>query len=264
MALAKFNNPEEQSPSPSFQEAQNQPISKSLGIVFGYMAIGLAISFAIALGLSLALYYGLGQRTFDEAVASFEGATDPIVVAYTIILVVAFAGLFITSFVMGKSLASPSKSAWPAFIVYASFMGVLLSAFVMLVDPLTLVEALGITTLVFGVMFLIGRFSKINLNPLGLIAIGALIMMILLSLFWSIFYWVNQEAFKTFDLVFSIVVCALMMIITAVDAYNIKNILARGQSSKNVYLYCAFILYSDFITLLIRILSLLSRLKSRD
>ena len=264
MPLASFNNGEQESPSQSYQHASEQPISRTLATVFGYMAIGVGISLGVAIGVALLFFNIWGQRTLDEALYALGGGTDAGVIAYVVILIASFITLLIMSFVMARALNSSTRSAWPAFIIYASVMGILMSTFVMVVDIWTLGQALGTTAVVFAAMFLIGRFSKVNLNPLGLIASGIMLALILVGGFWLIFYWANPTGFQTFDMVFSFIVVGLMMIITAVDAYNIKNILVRGQANRNVLLYCAFVLYSDFITLLIRILYLILRLQGRN
>lgn len=266
MALANFNNQEQPlNPSQSYQETVNQPTSKLLAKVFGYMFVALLVTFAVAVGTAALFFYVLfGAHTLQEVIDAFNtGNFTPPLIGYLSVLGVSFIALLIMSFVTPITLSRDKHSGWPVFIIYATLMGILLSTFVLIVDLVTIAEALGITVLVFLVMFLIGHFSKVNLNPVGLIAIGLLFMMLLLGSFWFLWWWLNPGAFKVIDLVFSIIVCVLMMIITAVDAYNIRKTLERGQASRNVLLFCAFVLYSDFITLLIRILIILAKLKNK-
>ena len=265
MALANLDK-DNRGPSANYQQVKDMPVGQQLAKVFGYMLIGLGITTIVAVGVAALMYYVIfGNRTLEEVIAAFEsGALDGAIIGYLVTFVVSLIGLLIMGFVLPITLRSDRVSAWPAFIIYSIFMGVMLSCFVLLVDLATLAEALGITLVSFALMFLIGRFSKVNLNPLGLVALGFLFVAVLITIFFGLFAWLNPTAFRIWDLVFCIIVAGIMMIVTAVDAYNIKKILERGQASRNVLLFCAYTLYSDFIVIFVRVLLVLLKAKNRN
>ena len=235
------------------------PVGRAMARVCGYMAIAVAITAAVAIGIAALMYYIVfGARTFDQVVEAFKsGAFDNAIIGYLAVFGVSAVVILIMSFAMPFVMNSSKRSAWPAFIIYAIFMGGLLSCLVLLCDIATLAQALGISTGAFVVMFLIGRFSKVNLNPLGLVALGLLFVVLMVGLFSAIFYLINPAGFRWMNLIINIIVCGVMMIITAVDAYNIKKLLERGQYNNNVLLFAAYCLYSDFITILIRVILIL-------
>ena len=262
MALARFNQ-EDRTPSQNYKEVEQMPAGNALARVCGYMTIAVLVTAIVAVGLAALMYYvWFGQHTLDDVIAMFKnGQYQAGVVGYLVVFGVSAIACLIMSFVMPFFLMSSKHSAWPAFIIYAVLMGGTLSCFVLMVDILTIAEALGISTGAFLLMFLIGRFSKVNLNPLGLAAIGLLFAMLLVGIFAGIFYWINPSGFRVWNLVFNLIVCGVMMIITAVDAYNIKQLLERGKASDNVLLFCAYSLYTDFISIFIRVLLILMRSK---
>ena len=54
------------------------------------------------------------------------------------------------------------------------------------------------------------------------------------------------------------------IVIAAIDTFNIKRILSNGENSSNLTLYCAFMMYSDFISIFIRVLYILLLTTRRD
>ncbi len=265
MALARYDQGEGKQPSDNFKQVEQMPVGRAMARVCGYMTIALAITTAVAIGLAALMYYIIfGNRTIDQVVAAFNtGAFDGAIIGYLVVFSISAIVILIMSFAMPFLMNSEKRSAWPPFIIYSIFMGGMLSCLVLLCDIATLGQALGISFGAFLVMFLIGRFSKVNLNPLGLVAIGLFFVVLMVGLFAGLFYWMNPAGFRVMDLVINIIICGLMMIITAVDAYNIKKLLERGQSNRNVLLFCAYCLYSDFITLLIRVIIILMKAKSK-
>lgn len=241
------------------QKQRALPQGKLMARVFGYMALAVLITGAVAFGLAVLFTYGL-KWTVERGNINFSNGA---VVGYFVLMGVSFVALLIDSFVMQSFLATGKHSIWGPYIIYATLMGVLMSSFVMFIDLYVLVEAFGIATISFLLMFLIGYFSKADLNPLGLVAYGALFSILLLSLFWGLFAWLSPGSFYIWNLVFSIAICAIFMIIAAVDSYNIKKILQNGEANDNICLYCAFTMYSDFIMILIRLIYILSIIQGR-
>ena len=255
MAFASWNQqPVNESTLLHQEEIQNP--TKALAKTFGYMAIGVGITGVVAVLLGFLFGNWLGNADLD--------AFNTAAMVYIGLLIGSFIGMLIDSVVISAVVARGKHSVWPAYIVYTVLMGVFISAFLVVgIDFWTMGEALAIAMVAFGGMFLIGYFSKINLNPLGLVAIGLLFMVILFGSFWGIMFAVTGGNIAIFDLVFSLVVCGLFMIIAAVDAYNIKRILASGDATNNICLYCAYIMYCDFVVIFIRVLYILAKLKSR-
>ena len=255
MAFASWNQqPVNESTLLHQEEIQNP--TKALAKTFGYMAIGVGITGVVAVLLGFLFGNWLGNADLD--------AFNTAAMVYIGLLIGSFIGMLIDSVVISAVVARGKHSVWPAYIVYTVLMGVFISAFLVVgIDFWTMGEALAIAMVAFGGMFLIGYFSKINLNPLGLVAIGLLFMVILFGSFWGIMFAVTGGNIAIFDLVFSLVVCGLFMIIAAVDAYNIKHILASGDATNNICLYCAYIMYCDFVVIFIRVLYILAKLKSR-
>ena len=49
-----------------------------------------------------------------------------------------------------------------------------------------------------------------------------------------------------------------MLISVATDCFNAKKMLENGQANDNLALYCAYIMYTDFIMIFFRVLYLLA------
>ena len=140
-------------------------------------------------------------------------------------------------------------------------MGILLSLFTFLFDWIILVEAFGITTLIFGLMAFLGFVSKGKLTGIGFILLGLLIGAGVLSLVnWLMILigGIKQENIML-SWIISLIVFAFLMLVTLYDVYRIKKIAENGaKQDNNLTYYCAFILYSDFIALLIRVVYFLA------
>lgn len=227
--------------------------SKTLAKCFGYMAIGLLISAGVAFGVG-ALFANLifGDYIFT---GQFTDANQTAMIAYTTIMILSFIGLLIDSFVMNFTFARGKHSIWPAYIVYATLMGIFLSSFLLVgVDFVTIGSAAGVSALVFGVLFCVGYFSKKDLNFASYIGISVLSTVAMFGLFGMILFFLIPGAAFVYNIVFSVVLAIVLLIVIAADAYNVKQILQRGAVNDNLALYLAFNMYCDFIVLFIRIL----------
>ena len=225
-------------------KANRRASAKFLSVVFGYMAIGLAItavvSFVVALLFSRWLVTGS-----ETATAVYLG-----------LMIGGLIALLIDSFVIHHFFFKGTHSLLIPYVIYTALMGVFISSFLILgVDFATMGEAFGLTALVFLVMFLIGYFSPVDLNPLGMVAIGLLCALCLVSLFYGIFYLVGggTPSLMT-EYIFSIIVVVVMMVIVAVDCYNMSKTAQSGSATTQTALFYAFSMYCDFITLFVRIL----------
>ena len=247
MALANFNKKDET--EVVFAKPVNT--SKTLAKTFGYMAIGLVITTVVALGLgALFAYLLFPDYSFGDGSMNTTAFT-----VYIAMMVVSFVVLIINSFAMNVVLAKGKHSIWPHYIIFAALMGVFLSSFLVLgVDLGVIAEAAGISALVFAVLFFIGYFSKKDLNPIAFVGWGVLCMVGLFGLLFFVLFFLIPEAYLIYNLVYCGVFAIVMLINVAADCFNVKRILDRGQANNNLALYCAYIMYSDFIVLFVRIL----------
>ncbi len=253
----RFKNQNAQQQEVVFDEEKQKEVSSSkfLAKVFGYMFIGLAITAVVALvwALIVAKVYAGTDGTLSE-----EGATIAVVTGIACLI-----GCLIVSLVNTFVSLATGKAPWVGFILYAIFVGGAFSLILLAGVSLAVVaEAFGITALAFGSMFLVGYFSKKNLNWLTLVAMGLGISILMTSLFWGIFYLVSPKAGIIVDYLISLGIIAIAMIFVAVDTYNMKRIAEKGQANNNLALYCAFNMYSDFLMIFIRVLYII--LKHKD
>lgn len=241
----------------SFTEVKDRSNTKFLAKVFGYMFIGLLITAAVSFGWSLAIAYFL--------VDSNGYITDTGLTAIIATAIIGGIGGIIVPIINGIISIKTGKAPWIGYIIYAICIGLLFSL-VMLggIDLGVVAEAFAITALAFGSMFLVGFFSKKNLNWLGMIAMGLSVSVLLTSLFWGLFYLFAPSAAIILDYLVSLAVIAIAMIFVAIDTYNIKQISEKGENNNNVALYCAFTMYADFIMLFVKILYLLSSSKRNN
>lgn len=235
--------------------------NKSIGKVYLYMGIGLAISAIVSIVVG-ALFAGWFTN-FGRIDWAGE-VPDTAIFTYVGVLIASYIIMFIDSLVITHRAYSDKKSLWVPYILYTILMGVFLSSFLIAgIDFYTLGEAFGISGLVFVIMGLIGYYSKSNLNVLGMIAAGALLCLLLGGAFWFVLWLINPAAFYIYNVIVSIAVMAFLLILVAVDTYNIKNIL-QNSAGKNMPLYCAFKMYTDFIAIFVRILYFLALIKGNN
>lgn len=230
--------------------------SRLLARVFGYMAIGLAIT-----GLSSFLIaYAFAQWIYKDNSAAASNT-------YMILMMVSGILLLIDTIVMMVVLRQGKHSLWIPYILYTLIMGFFLSSFLLVGVPFEMFgEAFGITALTFLIMFFIGYFSPANLNWLAMIALGLLFSFLFIGSFFGIAFLItrNWEAYWTYDLICCIAVSVFVLIIVAVDGYRIKAASRQGVVTNNYALYMAFTMYTDFISIFIRVLYFLMLAKSRN
>ena len=222
----------------------------SIAKVFGYMFIGLAITAVISLGLAAIFRFVWGINS-DAGINETLAANAAIVLI--VLLIVSAIGLIVLSIVVPITVARGKHSVLVPSIIYSVLMGVMLSTICIFVPWSLLGLTFGVTSLVFGLMALIALLSKGRLNGLAIAAMGLFIgagilslvlwIMILCGVFISTLYWIVSLA--TF---------AAVMLITIWDMARIKAIAQKGEMTTNISLYCAFVLYNDFIYIFLRIL----------
>ena len=244
---------EKEQPKPEKQKTKNV-IDSSTGLsiakVFGYMFIGLMITAVIALGLGA--YFGLVLfKDVSSNVNERMQAANAIVLL--VLLITSIIAILVLSFVVPIVAIRGRHSVLVPAILYSVFMGVMLSSLTIFIDWSILGVTFGITALVFGLMALIALLSKSRLNGLAIAAIGLFAGAMILSLTLWILMLVGFFS-EPLYWVISLLTFAAVMLITIWDMARIKYIAQKGEMTKNISLYCAYILYNDFIVIFLKIL----------
>ena len=232
--------------------------TRALSIVLGYMCIGLLVTALSCLGFSF-----LFSNLLANAMNQGDAAVSKIQMILIITMISSFIALFILNLIFTATIFKGSKGAWMPYIIYAVVMGLALSPLVMFIDAKTIGTAFGITSGIFLILFLIGFFSKADLTPLGLIAVGLLCSIIFVPLPFLILYIISPSALALYSLIASAVCAVVIVLIVAFDANRMAREIQGGVFTNNVALYYAYTFYSDFIMIFIRVLYYLAKLNRK-
>lgn len=229
-----------------FSSQSTETLNKYLTKVFGWMAIGVFATFAVAFLISsipsvaLAINQSGSVGLFASAIIQF--------------------GLI---FYMQAKIANlqVTKAKW-AFIIYSIITGLNFSVFFLVIGIGTIFTAFFMAALFFGCLCLIGYTTKRNLAKFGTLCMAGLIALVAYEIFAMIFHW-DQSVFWI-----SFVGLVIFVGLTAWDMQSIKesyfatveNSLAREALAING----AFELYLDFLNIFIYILQLLLATSSDD
>ena len=169
-------------------------------------------------------------------------------------------GIFVMMIINSIYISKTNKAPWVGFLIFAVLYGLLFSGVLLtgVITFYTLMEALGITTGLFLIMFLLGYFSKINWNPIAFIALTMLIGVLLVSMFFGIWYLISPSTFMLLDFIISIIFIIAVTLIVGVDANRAAKIAASGMANNNLALFMAYNFYVDFIGIFLRVLLLLA------
>ena len=249
----KNDNGEVTSQNITYDFSDKQSKGTFLTRVFGMMFVLLLITTVVAAGL------GYGSQYFlEQAVnAGNETLTANIVFGLTVTLIVSVIALLVMSFVLPITFIRGRHNIIVPLMIYVVLMGIMLSTFTFLFDWVILVEAFGITTVIFGVMALLGYISKGRLAGIGFILLGLIIGAAALSLvnYFMILIGGVSEQSVTLSWIVSLMIFGFLMLVTLYDVYRIKRIAEAGMdTNNNLVYYCAFILFTDFISILIRVI----------
>jgi len=232
-----------------------------LSKVFGIMFICLLLTTAVAAGLGYGIQALISNTPSYDPTAPIESLPSNILTVFLITVFVSLIGLIVMSFVLPITFARGRHNIFIPLVIYVVLMGVVLSLFTFLFDWKILVEAFGITTVIFGIMSLLGYMSKGRLTGIGFIIMGLILGAAALSLVnWLmiLFGGIRPENVMISWIV-SLLVFAFLMFVTMYDVYRIKRIAEQGeQHDNNLTYYCAYILYTDFISMLIRVVYFLA------
>lgn len=241
---------------PEYQHTQNpntntQTTSTALNIgkVFLYMFAGLLITALVAFGVGAIVAYGIGiNGDYSEEIA------ENILMGYLIALVVSAVLLLVDMIIINVVILKGKHSILVPGIIYAVLVGVLFSMLTIVVDWRIIGMAFGVTALAFLIMSLIAFLSKGSMAPLLVVIIGLGIGVGLLALFNWLFMLISGSGFQALYWIVTFGIFALVIFITIFDLWRIKKIAENGQMNNNLALYCAFVMYTDFINVFIRVL----------
>ncbi len=221
----------------------------SLAKIFGYMFIGLLITSVVALGLGYLVSYLMSISPDAET-------SEMIMIGVVAVLIVSAIALIVMSFVVPIVAIRNKHSVLVPAIIYTIVMGVMLSTITAFIPWYILGLTFGITSVIFGLMALIAILSKSRLNGLAIVAMGlfAGAGLLALSMWILMLTGVMTGEMVWLYWVIVLVTFAAMMFITIWDIARIKKIAQEGEMNQNLSLYCAFILYNDFISILLRVL----------
>ena len=230
--------------------------------VFGMMFLCLLITTVVAAGL------GFGSQFFlDQAIkAGNEELATNIVYALVGTLIVSVIALLVMSFVLPITFIRRRHNILVPLMIYVVLMGIMLSTFTFIFDWVILVESFGITSVIFGVMALLGYISKGRLTGIGFILLGLVIGALGLSLVnWLMIMFGGVSAANVqLSWIVSLLIFAFLMLVTLYDVHRIKKIAEAGAGQdNNLTYYCAYILYSDFIAILIRVIYYVALISGR-
>lgn len=248
MSTYNFNSstPGASAPNVGERTTQRSLLSKTFLYMFGFLMITVVVCLAISL---IFQNVGMGSQAMDRA--------------YTIMLITASITQVVLTIVIVFTSLRPGKAKVIPIVLYAICMGVLISSFALFLEWYTMVATFGIAALSFGAMALIGATSK-RASGMGMVGFGLLFGVLMVSLFNIIFVLLLPGVWVIQNIITSIILVIAIMLITAYDVYNIKQISMRCQADNNLALYLAFNLYLDFIIILIHLLRLVAIFSSNN
>ena len=237
--------------------------SKFYNQIFLYFGLGILLTAVVCL---LASWAFTSIWPISQVIDGSLVINEETLWTYMSITIVSALVLIVLSFVISFKSLRGSGSILVPYVLYSIVMGVLLSSFTFFVgDTYIIGEALLITALLFIGMCGIGYLTHNRLATWAKVVIGFSFAVILLSLLNLVFipfvvFGGNFAAYEGYIVTYLItegVVFGLFLILTAFDMARIRTIAERGYGSKNLALYCALNLYSDFITLFVYVLRIL-------
>mgnify|MGYP003295139425 CR=1 FL=1 len=232
--------------------------------VYGYMAIALLITFAVAIGFGYGLLAFVNSAIAAEDIEGLGGA----LLFEIISIVVSSIGLLVCSIIISIRGIRMKRSITVPGILYTVFMGVLMSSIVVTALEgyengfILFISAFALTAVAFAIMYFIGKAAK-NLNWLGFLGIGLLVGSVLIGTVVALLMLIpGVSAVIEISLIWVLIaVIAIfyiaMLLLMTYDTWRIQKIAESGMQSNNMALFCAFIIYQDFVYLFLKILRIL-------
>lgn len=236
--------------------------SYSIAKVFGYMFIWLLITTALTFGLAFLFNYLLETAASDEARANIFMVAVVIAGISGLAIIIMSIVTHVVAFRGRNSVAVPAS-------IYSTLMGILMGVLATIITYfyangwVILTLAFGVTTLIFGVMALIGLTAKSKLNGLLIIGMGMFFGLMLMSGAMIILMLFFPDIYQWWYWILTLGMFMAVMFVTIWDIRNVKTLAERGELTKNVSMYIAFNLYVDFIYILLRVLTILLRVMGK-
>lgn len=216
-----------------------EPIGRYTAKTFGWMFLGLLITFLVAVTGYMTGYV-------------WYLFTTP----YTV-FALGIVELGVVIFLSARIKKMAVGTARGLFLFYSVLNGVVFSAFFLLYDLPVLVFVFGATALFFGIMAMVGYFIQADLSNLRNFLVGSLIFLLV---FWIAASFINLQQFEMIACTIGIFV---FLVFTAYDTQKIKAYhLAYAhdaQMARKASVFCALELYLDFINLFLYLLRILGR-----
>ena len=210
--------------------------------VFGWLFIGLLITFAVGYGTNIILINNL-----DLAVKVFTGYWFWIIIIVELLLAV------VLSLGLRKFNSTITKLL---YILYTAITGITFSTIFMYFKMDSIIIIFLITSLIFGLFAIIGSKLQIDLSKFGLYLFIALIGVIVVSII-NIFIGSSQ-----LNMLVSAVSILIFTLYIGYDIRKVQQLNETDIDEENIAVYGAFQLYLDFINIFIRLLELFG--KSND
>lgn len=211
--------------------------NKIFSKIYGWMFIGLLVSFIT--GYYVSTNTNMLYNIFSTSLYWIIPIIEIVVVIWL------SAGIRKMNIVTARTL----------FILYSLLTGLTLSIIFIAFKMDSIITVFGITSAMFAIMSVIGRYTSMDLTKLRTILFMGLIG-ILLATIVNIFI-----GSTTFDLLIAVVGVIIFTLYIAYDTQKIKYAVETLEEDKAAII-CAFELYLDFINLFIKLLRLFG--KSRD
>ena len=211
--------------------------NKLLPKVFGWMFIGLLLTFITA------YYISINEYTFYKI---FSGS------GYFIFILLE---LGLVLFLSARVHKMNPNTAKIVFMLYSIVSGVTFSSIFIVYNLQSIIILFLASAILFGIFALIGYFTKINLDKLGTFLIMALVA-VFICIIINIFL-----GNSTFDIIISSICLIIFVIFTAYDIQKIKR-LGNSSLNDNIAIIGALELYLDFINIFISLLDIFG--KGRD
>lgn len=227
---------------------QDKMVTANYAKVFIWFGIGLLITGVIAFGLPNIFWFASNENI------------DNYIIAYYVMMAVAFVGIFPLSIMMSVSTTFRNNKTFikVTYILYTIFMGILVSGIMLTVLALTdiydisfinvVASAFLITAGLFVIMGLIGVYTK-KISK----AVPILITLVVGALILSLVNFFLQVDWITW--VVDFVLFIWILLVTAIDMHNVSRIAQRVdfKEESNLAIYLAYTLYVDFVYMFIRV-----------
>jgi FtsH-binding integral membrane protein len=240
-----MNNEQFERPVNSFaQEETRESIGAFTAGTFGWMFLGLTVTFAVA-------WYGYASGLILQLLSAYP-------LLYLVLGIAELAVVVVLSAAIRKLSVGAARFF---FLFYAVLNGTVFSAYFMLYQMTSLIYVFGLTALFFGTMAVIGQVTHADLSRLRGLLFGGLIFLVV---FWLLASFGPLAGFLSqFETAACAVGIFIFLVLTAYDTQKIKASYAYYSADavmlRKASVLSALQLYLDFINLFLYLLRVLGR-----